>query len=185
MSNRTYNLRVRPGTGVALPPRQENNGSPQIGTVGTLKEVPPHIMGLPAPRARATVVVRSYSDVVALRTPSPSRERPTVPSRIPELDPNRTLVLNLDQSSHGRGNDGTSGSEIPVDSYNSSMEVGTPDQADSHWTTVQCRRTRSYGSLPDKRTVTHEQAKAFDLATEHMTLEQRQQIKCRHEKVQS
>ena len=171
MSNRTYNLRVHPGTGVTLPPGQENDGSPpQIGTIGTLKEVPPHITGLPAPRARATVVVRSYSDVVASRTPSPSRERPTVPLRIPELDPNRTLVLNPDQSSHGCGNDGTSGSEIPVDNYNSSMEVGTPDQADSHWTTVQRKCTRSYGSLPDKRTVTHEQAKAFDLATERMTI---------------
>ena len=185
MLNRTYNLRVHPGTGVALPPGQENNGSPpQIGTVGTLKEVPPHIMGLPAPRAGATVVVRLYSNVVALRTPSPSRERPIVPSRIPELDPNCTLVLNPDQSSHGRRNDGTSSSKIPVDNYNSSMEVGTPDQADSHWTMVQCRCTCSHGSLPDKRTVTNEQVKAFDLATERMTLEQRQQIKRRHEKVQ-
>ena len=185
MSNRTYNLRIRPGTGVAIPPGQENNGSPpQIGTTGPLREVPPHITGLLAPRAGATVVVRSYSDVMASRTPLPSRERPIEPSRIPELDPNSTLVLNLDQSSLGHRNDRTSGSEIPIDNYNSSMEVGTPDQADSHWTTVQCRHTRSHSSLPDKRTITHEQVKAFDLATERMTHEQKQQIKRRQEKVQ-
>ena len=179
-------MRVHPGTGVVLPSGQENDGSPpQYGTVIPQREVPPHITGSLAPRAGATVVVHSYSDVVASRTPSPSRERPTVPSRIPELDPNSTLVLNPDQASHGRGNNGTSGSEVPVDSYNSSMEVGTPDQADSHWTTVQRRRTRSHGSLPDKRTVTNEQVKAFDLATERMTRDQRQQIKRRQEKIQS
>ena len=64
------------------------------------------------------------------------------------------------------------------------MEVATPDQADSHWTTVQHRHTCSHGSLPDKRTVTNEQVKVFDLATEHMTCEQRQQIKRCQEKVQ-
>ena len=100
-----------------------------------------------------------------------------MPLRIPEMDHNSALVLNLDQSSPGLRNDGTSASEVPIDSYNSSMEVGTPNQVDSHWTMVQCRHTRSHGLLPDKRTITNEQVKAFDLATECMTCEQRQQVK--------
>ena len=93
------------------------------------------------------------------------RERLAVPSQVPEMELNSTLVLNSDQPRHGLENNGTSPSEVPVDRYNSSMEMGTPDQADSHWTTVPHRRTRSHGSLPDKRTVTTEQVLAIKLAT--------------------
>ena len=166
MSTRTYNLQVRAGTGVALPSRQTNDElPPQVETVvNSLRENPPHIMGI-APRTGTTVAVRSYSDVVASRTPSPSRERPVVPSRVPEMELNSTLMLNPDQPRSGLDNSGTTPSEVPID-YNSSMEVGTPDQADSHWTTVQRRRARSHGSLPNKRTVTTEQVRTIEMATE-------------------
>lgn len=150
-----------------------------------LREVPPHITGLLAPRTGATVAVHLYSDVVALRTPSPSKERPVVPSRTPEMELNSTLVMDPDQPGNGLENIGMNTSEVPIDEYNSSMEVGTPDQADSHWTMVQRRRTRSQGSIPDKRTVTREQVKAIELATKWMTRKQRQQVERRHKKVQT
>ena len=99
------------------------------------------------------------------------------------MELNRTLIVNPDQRRDSPESHGTSNSEVPVE--NSSMEVGTPDKEDSHWTTVQHRRARSHGSLPDKRTFSTEQVKTIKLAAERMTLEQRQQIKRCQEKIQT
>ena len=153
-------------------------------TAFPLKETPPHVAGIVPSNAGANVNIRSYSDVVASRTPSNSRERPVVPLGIPAREPNRTLVLNQDQQQEGPGNYRIDESEVPIDDFNSSMEVGTPDRADSHWTTVHRRHTRIHGSLPDKKTVTAEQVHAIELATERMTQEQWQQVQRRLERVQ-
>ena len=107
-----------------------------------------------------------------------------MPSRVPEMELNSTLVLNSDQPRCGPENEGTSPSEVPVDGYNSSMEMGTPDQVDYHWTMVQHRRTHSHGLLQEKGTVTMEQALAIKLATERMTCEQKPQVQRCQEKIQ-
>ena len=185
MSNRTYNLRVRPRTGIATQSGRTTNDSPtRMEAAFPLREAPPHVAGIVPSNAGANVDIRSYSDVVASRTPLNSRERPVVPLGIPDRDPNRILVLSQDQQQEGPGNYRIDESEVQMDDFNSSMETGTPDRADSHWTTVQRRRTRSHGSLPDKRTVTAEQVHAIELATERMTQEQRQQVQRRLEKIQ-
>ena len=106
-----------------------------------------------------------------------------MPLRVPEGEPDCTLVLKLDQPREGPDDFRTKESDVPVDDFNSSMEVGTPDQVDSHWTTVHCRHTHSHGSLPDRRPFTVEQVKMFKLAMKQITEEQRQQVMHCQEKV--
>ena len=176
MSARTYNLHAHPGTGIATQSREIIDESPWVETIIQPREVPPHVTWL-APSAGSTIAIQLYSDVVASRTPSRSRERPAAPLRVPEGEPNCTLVSKLDQPREGPDDFRTNESEVPVEDFNLSMEVGTPNQADSHWTTVHCRCTCCHGSLPDRRPFTVEQVKTFKLATKQMIDEQRQHRK--------
>ena len=133
------------------------------------------------PDAGATVTVRSYSDVVASRPPSPRREIPVQPVRSAALGPSGAEIL--DHPFDGGHVDNTS--SYNNNSYNSSEEiVETPDKEDSHWTTVvPCKRACSHGSLGNKRPLTTEQAQMVRLATENLTQEQMHHLQRRQEKV--
>ena len=131
-SARTYDLRTRARTGAAAQSSRVPVESPD--TDSPSNEAPPQY-DRTVTHAEAANTVRLYSDAVASRPPSPRRERPVVPLGIPAREPNHTLVLNQDQQQEGPSNYRIDESEVPIDDFNSSMEVGTPNRADSHWTT--------------------------------------------------
>ena len=78
-STRTYDLRARTRAGVATQTGQALDESPSLINIdNSSNEVAPRVEG-PVPIAEATTAIRSYSDVVASRSPLPQRERPAVP----------------------------------------------------------------------------------------------------------
>ena len=81
-STRTYDLRARTRAGVAAQTGRTPDKSPSLIDIDNFSnEVAPHAED-PVPITETTVVVCSYSDVVASRSPSPRGERPDVPFQI-------------------------------------------------------------------------------------------------------
>ena len=181
MSTRTYDLRNRTRTGLATQSGRVRNESPSpIDADNASTEVAPHGEG-PDPNSEATVAVRSYSDVVASRPPSPRRERPVPPAysltddlgsmREPARLGDGNPVSNNDNGSQENGD-------------NSEAEIETPDRVEySSWATIQRRRARSDGALPNENVLTSAQAQAVNRATADLTTEQKQQILRRQENV--
>ena len=179
--SRSYNLRNRSGAGVATQSERALNESPSLIDVDThSNEVAPQDEGS-TPVTKSTGPVRLYSDAVALRPPSPRREKLAQPSGKPVRDldtkvPERTSEVEGSREEDGSQNEGDS----------SSKEVETPDKVEyPSWTTVKRRRARSEGSLQYKKPLTSEQANAVKRAAEGLTAEQKQKILRRQEKVRS
>ena len=97
MSSRIYNLRVRTGAveepqdsqDVEVLPSEPYDTSPNMANPLNVAEPPSEV---PVLDSEPTVAIRMYSDVVASRPPSPSRERPMSPSESPAMGPNSTRV---------------------------------------------------------------------------------------------
>ena len=177
MASRTYNLRARTGTGVTTQSGRVQNDSPSpIDNDNREREVVPLYEDM-SPSNEATYVARSYSDVVASRPPSRSRERPVVPSGglvtgpensdAPIRSSNEVIAYSGESEGHG-----------------SNEEVETPNKLE--WTTVQRRRARSLGSFRDNenRPLTSEQKKVVNMAENGLTTEQREKFQLRQKKVQ-
>ena len=135
-STRTYDLRARTRAGVATQTGQALDESPSLIDIdNSSNEVAPRVEG-PVPIAEATTAIRSYSDVVASRSPSPRRERLAVPRQAsggPTMGPERAQVQ--DHLSSERNVDNSKDSE----EENITREnLETPDKVEyySKWTTV-------------------------------------------------
>ena len=98
MSARTYNLQAHTGAVMGAPEAQDLGlplsesleSSPDTANPSNVVE-PPSIE-VPAFNSEPTIAVRLYSDVVASRPPSPSRERHNLPSKSPVEGPENTRV---------------------------------------------------------------------------------------------
>ena len=124
---RSYNLRTRTGTGVATQSERALNESPSLIDIDThSNEVAPQDEGT-TPISEPTGPVRLYSDAVALRPPSPRREKLVKPSGIPvrSLEPKVPEAIPRKEDTSGEEGD------------SSSKEVETPDRVEyPSWTTV-------------------------------------------------
>ena len=177
-SSRNYNLRTRARSGTITQPRRGNDDSPDVGSLSS--EAPPRYEGT-ASSTEATGNVRLYSDAVALRPPSPRRERPLLPSTNPTTSADRAKEPEpSDEEDHGSRGDDTR----KVEENESGEDVETPDKPEyAGWTKVQHRRTRSDSFLNKRKALTSGQKKVVDLATENLTKEQRQKLRQRQEKI--
>jgi hypothetical protein len=184
--SRAYNLRTRTGTGIAtqsgqVPEEAQSRSNETDNWAMDSETAAPHVVGTVSnAEVMMAAVLRSYSDVVASRPPSPNRERPTLPTGIPTGNPGVVRVPEHPSVPNNEDVGDVSGG------YATSGEVETnPDRADSHWTTVQRRRTRSLESIRNQRVkpLTAEQTRAVKKAAEGMTAEQKQHLQRRHEKV--
>ena len=184
--SRSYNLRNRAGAGVATPSERALNESPSLIDIDVhSNEVAPQGEG-PFPAAETTGTVRLYSDAVALRPPSPRREKPVNShgNSVRLADAKEPERPSDEKSS--REKDSQEGDEGGNEGDSSSKEAETPDKVEySSWTTVKRRRARSEGSLQYKKPLTSEQTQAVKKAAEGLTSEQKQKILRRQEKVRS
>ena len=178
--SRAYNLRTRTRTGVANQLEQDLNEptSPIDDYEQSPNEVAPPLKGS-VPNTEATLQTRLYSDVAASRPPSPRRERPNVSSGEPIRGPDRSRAAEL--PFRGKNTERGQDSEESSVEEGEEVRVETPDKPE-YWTTVQRKRARSESSIPIKRTLTAEQTKAVERATEGMTAEQRKKVQIRQEK---
>jgi hypothetical protein len=176
-SARIYDLRTRTRAGVAT--RTGQTADDTLVNVGNQSdEVAPPYAETSVPDTETRSAVRMYSDVVALRPPSPIRERPVVPLVGPATGPDHARVVapepSNDGSYGGRGSDNEG-----------SVEVETPDQPEYHsWKNVQRKRACSDSALHNKGTLTLEQREAVKLAAKGLTKEQQQKLLQQQEKVQ-
>ena len=178
-ATRTYNLRTRAGAGIA----SQNSG---VGG-GPLSESPDTSLTLSeenpdgptsAFETAPPVAVRTYSDVVAARPPSPLRERPTSPFEDAAPAPEGASLRNRPVEEEN--------GEISNNNNNivTNDENDTPEGEDeSQWTTVKRRCTRRGGqaSVKNKAGLTSEQRKVVNQATEGMTDAEKEKIQRRQE----
>ena len=171
-NTRAY-LRNCARTGIATQPDRDLNESPSlIDTDNLSNEVAPQDAGS-VPDTGPTIAVRLYSNVVALRPPSPCKERPVQPSESPEREPDniRAPDCSIDERNVVSNNDNEIVRNEP------SNEIETPDRVEyTTWTTVKCRHARSEGSLQRKRPLTGEQTQTVWKAEGGLTAEQKQKI---------
>jgi hypothetical protein len=177
MASRTYYLRTRTGTGVTPQSSRAPEESPSlIGTNHREREVVPPYEDA-GPNNEVTNAVRSYSDVVASRSPSRSRERPVLPSDglVAGPENSNAPVVSSNENIAYSGESGM---------HDSNEGVETPDKLE--WTTVRRRRARSLGSFRDneKRPLTSDQKKVVSMAEEGLTAEQKKKVLLRQKKVQ-
>ena len=184
--SRTYNFRTRTDAGIASQPGAPAAVFNRPRTMAArARDPPPHVPSSVHDTDPATAL---YSDVVASRPPSPRRERETEPT-----------------ITRGVG-DSRLNSDVPVfntmpDSNNSSSDEEVPRERDDNnvpWTTVirKHRRARSLGSLNEPRIrngdegdamrrLTNEQARVVNAAKSKMTVQQKETLKRRQDKVNS
>ena len=189
MSSRTYNLRARTRVGVATRSGAEQD-SITMSHIPIRREPAPHLSGI-NPDSDSTPALRTYSDVVASRPPSPQKETSALPSGIPsgdsddEQEPDRSLNEEAVVTQHRQKNS----------EFLSNFDHSHPQDREGHgWTTIRCRRVYSLSSLDrinknnaENHTMagrlTAEQSQVVDAATRSLTPSQRQQILCRQEKL--
>ena len=188
MSTRTYNLRTRTGAGlgVANQTTQATDISPfhsfdTENPSSVSSEAAAHTEGL-GPETETTVPLRTYSDVVASRPPSPSKERPMSMAEGPVRGHNDfNTTRRLYNETH------VSSSRNITNAAEPTLREGSfaPDEDDeSQWTTVvKRRRARSLSEAP-RGPLTAEQTQTVRIATEGMNREQKERIQRRQEKVQ-
>ena len=166
MASRTYYLRTR--TGTTQPDRVQNESPSLLDIESQEQEVIPQPMGS-VPAAGVADAVRLYSEIVDLRPPSRSRERPVAPSGGLVAGPENSVVPI-------RSNDENVASSGDSEGHGSNEGVETPDRLE--WTTVQRRRARSLGSFREneKRPLTSEQKRVVSMAEGGLTAEQRQKV---------
>jgi hypothetical protein len=126
------------------------------------------------PTNEVTNAVRSYSDVVASRSPSRNRQRPVLPLDGLVAGPE---VSNVPIGSNNENIAYSGESEV----RDSNDGVETPDKLE--WTMV--RRRHSLGSFREneKRPLTSEQKKVVSMAKDSLTAEQKQKIQLQQKKV--
>ena len=173
-----YDLRTRARVGLATQPSRDIDESPSIIDPDSYSNEEASRQGDHAPHAEATTAVRTYSDVVASRPPSPRGQRPVLPFENPteNLDNARAPDRARDESTVADDGNG-------VDAEGDG-NIETPDKPEySRWTRVQRKRARSESSLPNKKTLTFAQRKVVQLAEKGLTKEQQQKLQRRQEKV--
>ena len=186
--SRTYNFRTRTDAGIANQPRVSTAESrPRVVAAGT-RDPPPYV---PSPAHNANSTTALYSDVVASRPPSPRGEKNTEPVEAQAVEDERleSKVPVIDNTIPTINDNNSSYEEIPHDR----------DENNSPWTTVihRHRRARSLSSLNGPRTynreagtnfrreLTTEQARVVDAATNNLTVQQKETLKQRHNKMNS
>ena len=107
-----------------------------------------------------------YSDVMALRPPSPSRERPTSPSESPVMGPDSTRVPHCPYDERRAVDNGNHTGNTELCLINNSK---SSEREDSPWTTVKRRCAHGQGSSKNKKPFTSEQAQMVNKAAEGMT----------------
>ena len=181
MSTRTYNLRARAGAGVAT------QASPAVDI-----PLPPSPVPFPSkvasrvagsdPDSGVVITSRTYSDVVASRSPSLRRERPLLPS-----DESESSVTTDEDLSVARHVDTESQNNMHLNRPivpQPSAEKGPESGNELPWTTVQRRRARSQSSSKqDDQHLTVEQARSVKLAMDSMTSSQKGALLRRQAKV--
>ena len=183
-----YNLRARVGTGVATQDERALDVYPRSDSTDTPSSMDaPRITGLD-PHAEATVAVRSYSQVVASRPPSPADVRPLSPAQA------RPALLVDDPLRDQSGTTSTYRRDDPVNSndnvisapgYTQSENGEYPEREDnSPWTTVRRRRARSHDTPQRKKPLTAEQQQIVKIAADKMTDEQRKAVRRRQQNIQ-
>ena len=186
--SRTYNFRTRTDAGIAIQPRVSAAAASRPRTVATGTRDPPPYVPSPAHNNDSTTAL--YSDVVASRPPSPRREKDTESVEARDVEDERL-----------EGDVPVANITVPnVNDNNSSYEEVPHElnENDSPWTTVihRHRRVRSLSSLNVPRTnnreagniqgeLTAEQARVVYAATNNMTIQQKETLKRRHDKVNS
>ena len=186
--SRTYNFRTRTDAGLATQPRVSAVAvsRPRVVAEG-VRDPPPYV---PSPVQNTDSATALYSDVVASRPPPHRREKDTEPieargvedecleSDVPVAD-NTLSIMNDNNSSY---------ENVPRER----------DENNSPWTTVihRHRRARSLSSLDGPRThnneasitrrgLTKEQVYVVDTATHNVSIQQKEVLKRRHDKVNS
>ena len=168
-TTRTYELRTRARSGVAAQPSRDLDESPSLIDIDSVSnELATHPEGS-VPNAEATNAIRSYSDVMASRPPSPRRERPVLPTESPMDSGNANTPEQPDNASYA--NDGNSSEE--EDSSN--REIETPDKPE-YWTTVQRKCTYGKDYVQIKKSLTAEQSQTVKMAAEGLTKDQKEKI---------
>ena len=183
--SRTYNFRTRTDAGVASQPEAPATVFNRPRTIAArARDPPPHV---PSSVHDTDPAAALYSDVVASRPPSPRRDGET----------ERAVARGVE--------DARLDSDVPVyntiPNINDSSEEEVPrerDDDDLPWTTVirKHRRARSLGSLDEPRVhsrldgsairrLTAEQTRVVNAAEDNMTVQQKEALKRRQEKVNS
>ena len=151
---------------------------PHPGSAPLVRDVPPHLMG-PRPIPGPTIAL--YSDVVALRTPSPrvGAEAQLLAISPEDIDnervPGRLVDRNLAHISTEQNNNST---KNPTSSEITNLPE---DLEDGQWTTVRRRRARSLNSLERNpqvnrdigcrnQTLTKEQVQVVQAAANELTI---------------
>ena len=149
MSTRTYNLRTRADTGVANQYRTRDEPTVRRFSPSPVRDPPPHMLG----RNPATGLPTLYSDVVASRSPSPSKEDSSTSAAHTRVGPDNEGITISHLGPEERAVHTNDNNNIErVDNFTSHDESVSPqDQGDAPWTTVQRRRMRSLGSLDRAR----------------------------------
>jgi len=182
MSSKTYNLQVRTRTSIAnqSSPAQHIPLSPEPVSYADNDGIAASA-AVPNVDTNVTTALRTYSDVVALRPPSPRREKPVTPTERPivgdsgDKEHTTTTYHCVDSSNQlNKMNDTSS---------NNSEE--SESQENNTWITVKRRRARSMSSLERTRKLTGEQKQTVKEASKRLTHEQKKQIHRRQEKVQA
>ncbi|KAF8800081.1 hypothetical protein BYT27DRAFT_7175738 [Phlegmacium glaucopus] len=130
-------------------------------------------------RSDSMTALRTYSDVVASRPPSPVKEISVLPSGSPvegairASEPDRlineTLITEINN-------------DVEIERFTSSDSGDIATRKNElPWTTVRRRRARSLSSLEKSRNLTHEQSQAVKIAAEALTAKQKQRIQRRRE----
>ncbi|KAF8799892.1 hypothetical protein BYT27DRAFT_7263507 [Phlegmacium glaucopus] len=194
MSTRTYNLRARTGTGIATQPGEPSVEIPPAPAPIPLdRELATRVTGV-NPAADTTTVLRTYSDVVASRPPSPRREIPVSRSESPVRVIDETGALHRSANERIISN---KDNENCFEKDISSDVSGSPQSEDDlPWTTVKRRRARSLSSLnrvrnnsPEtisrNRKLTSEQRQTVRAAAEALDKKQKHLIQRRQQIVQT
>ena len=175
-ASRTYNMRTCPRSGTITQSRSSISESPDASSLSS--EAPPCYEGA-ASNTEATGTVRLYSDAVALRPPSPHRERPLLSSLSPVEVPDHARKPELLKDGHHKGH-GIDPRKVEDDELGEVVE--TPDKPEyTGWTKVQHKRARSDSFV--NKTLTSGQQRLVDLARENLTKEQQQKLQKRQEKI--
>jgi hypothetical protein len=180
--SRTYNLRNRTGFGIANPSSQVVNIPPFYSPDHSRGEIVNHPEGI-HPGTVADTMLRTYSDVVAARSPSPGRERLPMPSGGPNTDNNgRDANIHLE-------NECSNHSDVEsIDVARNPPSEGSETHESNEgleWSTVRRRRARNRSNAKKMKPLSSEQNRVVKVATQGMTNEQKLAFQCRHEKVRA
>ena len=186
MSTRTYNLRTRTEAGPIDQSsiRAQDNPIPRGLSTSPVRDPPPHMMARPGPNTAL------YSEVVASRSPSPSKEKSSATmghSSGPDADgaptgriqPEIKVIPTISRNNVEPVEEDTSGE----------LSASPKEMDDATWTTVRRRRARSLESFDvvrqshsgsnGQQSLTLKQTQVVNAATDAMTESQKEILKKR------